>query len=125
LGQWCFVRSLRLGYVLALSLLDFLLARPGDSQGQFRGNNMPGPPPILPANLGIGGGAIAFGGLGGFPAFGFNGFAFPNFPVLGVPVAGFPAFGFGGFNGFGGFGGFGGFNGFAAFPGFGFPMSLP
>jgi hypothetical protein len=129
-----FARALRLGYVLMLSLAVLLLANPRPSQGQFRGNNLPGAPlepPALnvPPAVGFGG----FGGFGGFPAFGFNGFGFravPVFAVVPVAVVTVPAFGIAGFNGFGAFGlngfgvgGFGfnglGFNGFGA-GGFGF-----
>ena len=81
---------LRTTYVLVLALLVVVLAKPGDSQGQFRGNNMPGAPLNLPAP------AANFGAVGiGFGVF---------------PGVGFPGFGFNGF-GFNGFGGFNGRNG--------------
>jgi hypothetical protein len=62
-----FGRSLWFGYVLFLGLLVFVLAKPADTHGQFRGNALP-PPLILPGNnLGLG--VVGFGGFGGFPAF--------------------------------------------------------
>jgi hypothetical protein len=137
-GMSLLARTLRLGYVLTLSLIVLLLLNPRPSQGQFRGHILPGAPLIAPAHrfprgVGFGG----FGGVGGFPAFGFRGFGFAGVPVVSFlpvpvvtgPVVAVPAFGFAGFNGIGAFGftGFGGgfgvggfgFNGFG-FSGFGF-----
>jgi hypothetical protein len=118
------IRYLRISYVLVLALLVVILAKPGDSQGQFRGNNMPGAPLLPPApavNFGAVGVNVGVFPFAGFNGFGFNGFGLNGFGFGGFPVVGFPAPGIGGFNGFGGFGfnGFG-FNGFGMVPGFGF-----
>ncbi|MHB1423351.1 MAG: hypothetical protein ACYC3I_09195 [Gemmataceae bacterium] len=124
-------------------LIVALLLNPRETQGQFRGNLMPGAPLVWPAPFVPPVAVAGFGGFGGFgfPAFGFNGFGlapglgfggvgFNGFGFNGLGLApgfGFPGFGFNGFgfNGFGmlpgfGFNGFG-FNGFGMVPGFGLP----
>jgi hypothetical protein len=103
------------GYLLGLLLAISLLAWPGTSKGQFRGNRMP-PPPALPPpnNLNTDGTGNFINVVGG----GFNGFG--GFNGLGGFGGGFPG-GTGGFGGgFNGFGGLGGFNGLGGFGGGGF-----
>ena len=85
--MFCLTRLLQASYLLGLLLCVSLLARPGASQGQFRGNRLPPQaalPPLNNLNTDSTGNFLAgslinpVGGLGGFNGLGDNCHNIPN-----------------------------------------------